>query len=400
MKILFLSNWFPFPPDNGSKIRIYNLIEALAENHEVTLISFADQPANEIDFNEPSLFGCKIHVVARTAYNPKRIRALVGFLALTPRSLVDTFSVEMRRCIESTLSTEGYDIVIASQLSMARYAASFRAYPSLFDEIELGLFSDAYFQAKSILPRLRNGLTWTKQIHYIRKLLKDYDACTVVSEAESSLLQRYLPQFQAVEVIPNAIDLKKYREFDHSDRLEKTLIFTGSFQYFTNYEAMIWFIGDIYPLVQDQIPDIRLMITGDHANLPLPADTGVELTGFVDDVRPLIARSNICVVPLRQGGGTRLKILEAMALGTPVVSTSKGAEGLDVRDGKHVLIADTPSTFAQAIIRLIEEPETGLEISENAHKMVVEKYNWSVEKTRFLTLVDTVVSNKKTTATN
>ena len=227
MKILFLSNWFPFPPDNGSKIRIYNLIQALAENHEVTLITFSDQPADEIDFNEPAPFCRKIHVVARTAYNPKRLRALVGFLALTPRSLVDTFSVEMRRCIESTLSTEGYDIVIASQLSMARYAASFRAYPSLFDEIELGLLSDAYFQAKSILPRLRNGLTWTKQIHYIRKLLKDYDACTVVSEAESSLLQRYLPQFQAVEVIPNAIDLKKYRKF-HDGVLDSILKNGGS----------------------------------------------------------------------------------------------------------------------------------------------------------------------------
>lgn len=101
---------------------------------------------------------------------------------------------------------------------------------------------------------------------------------------------------------------------------------------------MVWFLDEVYPIIRQNVPQLRLTITGDHAGKPLPSADGVTLTGFVDDVRPLIAGAGAAVVPIRQGGGTRLKILEAMAVGTPVVATSKGAEGLDVTDGENILL--------------------------------------------------------------
>jgi glycosyltransferase involved in cell wall biosynthesis len=124
----------------------------------------------------------------------------------------------------------------------------------------------------------------------------------------------------------------------------------------------------------------------------------VTLTGFVDDVRPLIAQSWISVVPLHTGGGTRLKILEAMALGTPVVATSKGAEGLDVQSGRHLLIADTPEAFAQSAIRLLKEPELRRQLAKSAYQLIREKYDWAVVIPRFLALTERVAHPRKETA--
>src|SRR3989304_6090235 len=141
---------------------------------------------------------------------------------------------------------------------------------------------------------------------------------------------------------------------------------------------MVWFLEEVYPLIQAQVPDLSLTITGDHADLPLPPASNVTLTGVVDDIRPLIASSSVSLVPLQAGGGTRLKILEAMALGVPVVSTLKGAEGLEIRSGEHLLIADTPEAFAENVIRVLRDPALRKGITDRARRMVEEKYDWAV----------------------
>jgi glycosyltransferase involved in cell wall biosynthesis len=151
---------------------------------------------------------------------------------------------------------------------------------------------------------------------------------------------------------------------------------------------MVWFLRDVYPRIQHGQPNATLMITGDHANLPLPAATGVTLSGHVQDVRPAIAGAWCSIAPLQTGGGTRLKILEAMALGTPVVATSKGAEGLNVVDGVHLLIGDTPETFANAVERVLQEPELRQRLIDNARRLVYSEYEWTRVMPRFLDLVE------------
>jgi glycosyltransferase involved in cell wall biosynthesis len=234
---------------------------------------------------------------------------------------------------------------------------------------------------------LRYGLTWGKHRRYLVSLLRNFRTCTVVSERERQLLVQAVPGYRATEVIPNCVDLASYAGIQEEPQ-PNTCIFTGSFTYFPNYEAMLWFLREVYPHIQAQVPEVHLSITGNHAGLPLPPATGVTLTGFVDDVRPLIARSWASIVPLHTGGGTRLKILEAMALKTPVVATTKGAEGLDVQPGKHLMIADTPQDLAHSIVRLFKEPELHRQIAENAYRLVSEKYHWEAIMPRFLELVE------------
>lgn len=406
-QILFLSRWFPYPPSNGSKLRIFNLLRGLAEaGHSVRLLSFVEPdfapkgvPARpgEDALRSGGLDGLRPYCQAvRTThwrqFAPDSGRARLGLLGVTPRSVLDTWSSEMAQMIEDELASHRPDLIIASQIDMAGYAPAASGIPALFEEVELGLMVEQYTAAAGAAQRLRYGLTWAKHRRYLRSLLGRFGACTVVSQREQQLLAAAAPGFPPAEVIPNCIHLPDYQSTNlptdqstHSP--SHHLIFTGAFTYHVNYEGALWFVHEVFPLVRAQAGDVGLTITGNHANLPLPAAEGVTLTGFVDDVRPLIASAAVCIVPLWQGGGTRLKILEAMALRTPVVTTSKGAEGLDAVHGVHLLIADEPAAFAAAVIRLLCDPELSQSLTDNAFALVEQRYNWQVVMPRFLQVV-------------
>jgi glycosyltransferase involved in cell wall biosynthesis len=386
VRILFLSRWFPWPPANGSKLRIYNLLRGVAQHHEVTLLSFVDEPGARPYTPELNSLCQDVCVVFRNSFKPDGIMARFRRLGVTPRSVAATFSPEMARNIQELLSARDYDLVVASQLGTACYSRYFRGTPALFDEVEVAVLYERFARATSFRRKIRDGLTWTKHRRYLAGLLGGFRACTVVSAQEQQLLSHAVPDYASIEVIPNFIDLADYSGVRETPQ-ENTLIFTGSFRYSANYHAMTWFLERVYPLIQVQVPDVRLIITGDHANLPIPVMKNVTLTGFVEEVRPLIASSWVSLAPIWIGGGTRLKILEAMALATPVVSTSKGGEGLDARHGRHLLIADTPQEFAENVIRLLREPELRRGIADRAYQLVRDNYDRAAVMPRFLSLV-------------
>ena len=392
-RLLFLSRWFPYPPDNGSKLRIFNLLRGLSREHEVTLLSFASRPAIALDRSGLAKICHDVQVVPWKPYQPDSLRARLGFLNPKPRSVIDTFSPEMEARIGHCVAGGKVDAVIASQIDMAVYAPAFAQLPALFEEVEVGVLYEQFTQAPSLSDRMRYGLTWAKHRRFLSRLVQHFEACTVVSEPERKLLQRVASDVERVELIPNCINLDDYAHI-HANPEPNTLIFTGAFTYRANYEAMLWFLERVFPRIEEVVPEVRLAITGDHANLPLPDAPNVTLTGFVDDVHSLIASSWISLAPIHEGGGTRLKILEAMALRTPVVSTSKGAEGLAVRDGHHLLLADTPETFARAVIHLLQEPASRIRLAQNAFQLVQEQYNWPIVLPRFLRLVRDVVDAK------
>lgn len=390
MKILFLSRWFPYPTNNGSKLRIYNLLRGLAQHHDVTLLSFADQPDANPDAPEINSLCSDVHVIPWREFNPNSPRAISGFFSLTPRSLVDTFSSEMAGKIKQLISEHEFDLVIASQLSMAAYHLYYKNIPALFEEVEIGL-SDGKSHTLDLKQRIRSALTWFKLRLYISRLLSFFQTCTVVSEQERQLLaQNFSMNIGAIEVIPNCVRMDEYSNLDSMPKPYQ-LIFSGSFRYHANYEAMLWFIHEVYPQILAENPEVHLVITGDHANLPIPLAPGVTLTGYVDDIKTLIAASWISLAPLLSGGGTRLKILEAMAIGTPVVSTSKGAEGLNAISSKHLLIANTPNAFANQVSRLLKDRSLRELLSTNGKEFIKEHYTWEAAMPRFLRVIENTV---------
>lgn len=391
-RILFLSRWFPDPPDNGSKLRIFNLLRGLANRHDVTLLSFSQDPAPPSSDTLLSSLCTRIEVIPWKPYDPASLRARLGFLSLRPRFVVDTYSSQMQAAIARALSSQSFDAVIASQMDMALYSPWFENVPALFEEVELATLYEQYSQAPSLARRLRYGLTWAKHRRFLRRRLQDFKACTVVSQHECRLLQRVAPHFSAISIIPNCIDVAACAAVQ-AVRQENRLIFSGSLTYDANYEAMTWFLERVFPLIKEQIPHVDLLITGDHGHRPLPNARDVTLTGFVDDVKPLVAGASVSLAPILTGGGTRLKILEAMALGTPVVATEKGAEGLDVRHGEHLLVAGDAREFARAVVHLLQNPQERQRLAEDAFCLVREHYNWPNVMPQFLDLVDFVIDH-------
>jgi glycosyltransferase involved in cell wall biosynthesis len=391
MRILFLSGWYPYPPDNGSKLRIYNLIRGIAKVHELTLVSVVD-PSTDIPESTALQPFCKeMKVLPQKVFNANSMKARLGYFRPTPRSIVASYSTELENTIRETLGSGDFDLVIASEWGMAAYVNAFRGYKALLEDLELGVLYEAYARADALWTRLRSGLTWIKHRRYLRRLLPCFQACTVVSEPDRKMLCAAIPEYKnMIEVIPNCIDGSDYIGYGNSAR-PNSLIYTGSFRYGPNYDAMIWFIKEIFPAILARNPAVHLTITGDRADRSLPPGSAVTHAGFVRDVKSLIAGSAITIVPLRIGAGTRLKILEAMALGTPVVSTSKGAEGLEVQHGEHLLIADDPGDFSDAVLRLLHDPELSSHLAVRGSKLVREKYEWEQNMPRLLNLIERVV---------
>lgn len=378
MRILFISRWFPYPPDNGSKIRVFNLIKYLSRRHEIALLSFAGEAISPARLAALEPYCYCAYTVPYREFSPTRLKALLGFFSPRPRSVLDTYSKEMQALVERVRADRSFDIVVASQIESVPYALLLDGVPRVFEELELAVMREQFAWQRVLTRRMRYGLTWWKQQRYLLRLLHQVDGCTVVSGPERALLHKVVPGFQRLAVIPNGVSPQEY-EGDWGPPAPDTLIFPGALTYRANFDAMDFFLRAIFPLVRARRSSTTLCITGRTNGVPLhrlPLNGGVTLTGYLADVRPAVAQSQVCVTPLLTGGGTRLKILEAMALGTPVVSTSKGAEGLEATPGEDILIADEPADFADAVLRLLGNESLRAKLAANGRKLVQGRYEW------------------------
>lgn len=377
MRVLFLSGWYPYPADNGARIRILNLLRQLAVDHQVTLLTFARRPPSDEQLAAVRCLCADVRVAPHVEFHPTRLRAVLGLLSTRPRSFTDTYSRPMADLVRAACAERRYDLVIASQIQMAPYALMVDDTPRLLEEMELATIREQGLYG-GWARRARYGLTWIKTARFVRRMLERFDGCTVVSAQERALLARAAPDYRRVWIVPNGVDLDTYAG-DFGAPEPNTLIHTGALTYQANYDAVGYFLKEVYPLVLRRRSGTVLRITGATDGLDLsglPASPGAVFTGYLDDIRPALARSWVSVVPLRIGGGTRLKILEAMALGTPVVSTTKGAEGLDVCHGENILIADTPVGLADAILGVLGDPSLRARLAAGGRGLVEERYGW------------------------
>ena len=291
MRILFLSGCFPYPADNGSKIRIYNLLKGLSQYHEVTLLSFSRDDGYQKYIPELNNLCYKVQVVPWKEYRPTSPRSMIGVLSQTPRSIVDTYSIEMKRYITAELRDRPeYNLVIASEVTMAAYHKLFYNFPSMFEDVELGLIYDRYINNKRPLAKLRLSFSWFKLKRYMTNLLNGFDTCTVVSYKEKGLLSSLISRPKMINVIPNCVDLDSYQTILNQPE-PNTLIFSGSLRYQANYEAVRYFIEEVLPLIRRSIPDVRLKITGQTNNIQLPSmlfNDNIQLLGYVDDVKEIL----------------------------------------------------------------------------------------------------------------
>ncbi len=394
MRVLFLSRWFPFPPDNGSKIRIFHLLKALAVRHTVHLVSFTAEAVSEAQLAALRPHCASMDTVPYQPFRPSSWKALAGFFSPRPRSVEDTFSPALQQAAARIAQTVAPEVVIASQVDMTPYALALPVRRKIFEELELATLHEQYTRAVSLPRKLRAGLMWWKQSRYAMGLLRAFDVCTVVSEAEQKRAQALAVHTNRVHIIPNGVDVAGLAG-DFGAVEPDTLIYSGALTYSANFDAVDYFLREIYPRLRAARPSVQLRVTGRTEGVPierLPREPGVTFTGYLEDVRPAVAHSAVCIAPLRLGGGTRLKILEAMALGTPVVATSKGAEGLAVTHGRDILLADEPAAFAEAVLRILRDPALRQHLSDNGRRTAAAHYDWAAIGARFVELVEETVA--------
>ena len=400
MNILFLSTWYPHPPDNGSKLRVYHLLRALGQAHEVSLLSFAFATARPEEAAPLRQWCQQVEIVEIDPFAINGAGALRTFLSPSPIAARPV--PVMSQAAAHRLQEQSFDAVIVSTEMMAAYALQAPPGAARILEEHNSLtrwMQERYVGQTSADQRLRCWASWQKTRLYEARLFRQFDLVTMVSAQDQAVCLSDLPGYHGhVEVVPNGVDCAHNQPGLVKARPNR-LVYNGSLTYSANYDAMQWFLAEVYPCIRAQIPDVSLTITGstqgvDPAGLAL--DDSVCLTGYVEDVRIPVAEATVAIAPIRQGGGTRLKILEAMALGTPVVATAKGAEGLDVVDGEHLLLADDPERFTSQTIRLLRDVDLRHRLAANARRLAEQRYDWQQIGQKFVALVEETVQIRLT----
>ena len=393
MHILLLAPYPPYPPRGGGALRIYNLVRGLAQHHEITLLTFAPNPA-AVAALAPLREICRVATVYGPPPRSLARRALTTFTASRPDMALRNVSRAYTEALSRLLATGNYAVVQAESIEMAEYALLARG---LGPRLVLDQFNAEYLlQRRAAFADLRRGLhprsliggiysliQWRKLAHYEARMLQRFDRTLVVSADDRAALACLVPATAPrLAVIPNGVDTTQVQAGAvRGDMGQATMTFTGTLDYRPNLDALRWFIAEVLPLIRQHEPQARLLVVGraaGQAALAL-ADEAVEVVGEVPDVAPYIDGAALYVLPMRIGGGSRLKLLEALAMEAPVVSTSMGVAGIaGLRDSEHLLIADDPQAFAEATLRLMADPELGRELGAAGRAHVAAHYDWSV----------------------
>lgn len=384
MKILFLASRFPYPLTQGDRLRAYHFLRLLSKRHEITLVvpiqTYGEYQALPLIKSYcHSVEVVPISIISRVL---NLIKA--PFLPL-PWQVTFYEDRLIRQKVEHLLSQTSFDLVHTQLARMAPFTQPWKKTPKVLDFIDaLSLNMDRRAkQERGILSWLFNSEAKRMQ-HYERKLINDFHQLFVCSPVD----QKKIGDFKNLHVIPNGVDLADF-PFVETKRCPNTIIFAGNMRYFPNINAAIYFIQEVLPRIRSVVPDVKLTVVG--PNLPSERQNqfrqaGVTLTGFVPSVHEYLKKSAVAIAPMQSGSGIQNKVLEAMATGTPVVSSSYGIASLPVESGTHLLVANDSEEFAQSVIQLLSDHKLNHHIVTNAHHLVQQNFTWEqVEKILELT---------------
>lgn len=395
MQILFLTPQLPYPPRQGTTIRNFNLIRKLAQTHTIDLLTFL-APGEELTPDNVLYELCRNVAAVEQPARSLQQRGRDTVLRLAPDMALRLASPAMHALVDAWARRTRYDVVQAEGIEMAQYGLrvagrrhGHEAPALVFDDHNC----EYLLQQRNACTDLRQPrrwvaagyslVQWQKLRRYEGAILEAADATVAVSAADRAALHALAPH-AALHVISNGIDLALYRPATAQPPARPpTLVFTGKMDYRPNVDAALWFARAVLPLVVQQAPDVRFQIVGmnPHPRLDeLRGQPAVEITGAVADTRPYMYACAAYVIPMRIGGGTRFKALEAMACGAPIVSTALGVEGIPVQDGQELLLADEPEPFARQVLRLLEDRRTSGELRRHlglaARAFVERHYGW------------------------
>jgi sugar transferase (PEP-CTERM/EpsH1 system associated) len=383
MRILIVSAQLPYPPRSGFAVRVYQLARRLSESHEVTLLSYARAKDREAAAELARELPVRTVEHAPPTGGGKRARQLRSLLDSRPYCCQAAYSRAMEREIHELCAHGDVDAVQleSSYLCALAVPASVKL---VLDEhnIEYEVFRRMFRGERSLPRRAFNQLEHVRFRRYERAWWRRADGCLVTSERERQIVSEHAPD-TPVAVVPNGVDLNYFRARPPT-RPTQTVLFNGTLDYRPNVDGAQYLIERVWPLVRSRCPAARLLVVGraDPATTRRLSRPGVEVVGEVPDVRPYLERAMVVAVPVRIGGGTRLKVLEALAMGKAIVSTTLGCEGIAVRDGEHLLLADDTSSFAERVVQLLERGRDSAALGRAGRELIERRYSWELAAER------------------
>lgn len=380
IRILFLSPTVPFPLTDGGRIRVFNLLKQIATKDDVTLLALETQPTDAEGVAQLQQLGIRVHLVpnAQTLPPVSFATLLKAFLKRQPITVARYDLPAYRQKFKELIATGTFDLVHYEMFHTAQFHTEARL-PSVLSQQNVDSAIWRRLCGETVNPFYKFAY-WTQQLAFQRYewvLSPKFDAVTCTSDIDAVVFQRHCAE-DVIEIIPNGVDVTHYLP-DFSAEAPAHLIYIGSMDWYPNEDAVDFFADEVLPQIQERVPDVRFSIVGGNPSArvqKLAERKGVVVTGRVPEIKPYFAEATVFVVPLRIGSGTRLKILEALAMGKAIVSTSVGAEGLDLKDGEEIFIADEPTVFAEAVTRLLTDGSLRRRIGENGRARVERDYDW------------------------
>lgn len=382
MRLLLVSPYY-FPiPAWGARARSFYLLKMLARKHTISLLTLDDRAEIEAYYRTDQVekLTDRIELVPpRPEHHHKRLRQLMNVVSWKSNVLDDHSVPGMQEALDALLARNHYDaILIESALTASfRLPGDTRVILNQHN-IEYELLERTYLHEKAGLRKWYNWREYRLLKPIELERCRKADAVVVTSERERILLKSMLPR-NVIGVVPNGVDIEAFDRNSSEPEVPGRIIFTGSMDYYPNIEAVLFFAQKCWPRIRALLPDASWQIVGKNPPLKvrkLAELPGVTVTGLVPDVRPFYNEAMVAIVPLLVGSGTRLKIPEALAMRKAVVSTSLGCEGISVVSGKHLLIADRPEAFAQAVVELIKSPEKRKALGDAGRALVEAEYSW------------------------
>lgn len=378
-KILWVVPYFFIPPDSGSKLRVWNLYKNLSEEFEISVIGFYEKrkenPPEEKNIRE------NFFVFGRDFYlkGGKLVKLLYSIFSPIPL-YAGSFKVKKaEEKVKELVEKENIKIVQADEIYTAQYLFLVPDVKRILilHNVDSLFFWRSFLHYPNPLRKLFFLLQFFKMRSYEKKVIPQVDKVFCVSEKDKKIFERIFRDRVKFDVLPNGVDTEEIKPLPYIEK--PVLIYIGAMRYYPNVLAVKWFIEKVFPLILKEVPECIFYVVGGGVPENLKKyekKYPVKFTGYVENLKEWYEKAKITVVPLKIGSGTRLKILESMAYGKPVVSTSTGAEGIEIKDGENIFIADSPEEFARKVVLLYKNTAIYNKIKENARKLVEEKYDW------------------------
>lgn len=394
MKILLISHKIPYPPNKGDRIPTFYRTKFLSKNHEISLAFPCFHPEEFQYINNLKKY-CKHIETALLKPGWSKIKSLAKILSAKPLTLNYFHSNLLKDKIIRLVQENKFDVIYVYSSSMGQYASEIKNVKKIIDLAD----SDShkwlqYSQYKKAPLSYLYHLEWYRLQNYERLLATSFDHSIAISEDEKNLFKTYIPNLN-MSVVSNGVNLEYFKpssgEYD-----PYKIIFVGAMDYYANIDAVLYFYNRILPIVKKEIPKVKFFIVGSNPSnriSSLKMDKSVTVTGFVDDVRTFLYDSSVCVAPMRIARGIQNKILEAMASGVPVVTTTKGNEGINAKIGEEIYVDNNSEKFAEYVINLIINKNLRNSIGHNCRKFVEKKFDWKTNMQHLEEIITNVYKN-------